>query len=101
MALKMRVTYTDGRKVDVLAGPKALVLTERQFKTGMSAENPLLEHVYFLAWIALHKSGKEPQSDFDLWLDTVDDVESLEPDEEVEAAEDPTPPAPSDDESSS
>lgn len=88
----MRVVYSDGRTEEFIASPKAQVMTEQHFG-GISDQNRLAAH-YYLAWVALHRAGKEA-ADFDVWLESIDDAETL--DEPV----DPTEPAPSSETSSS
>lgn len=86
MATKLKVTYLDGKVVEVLAPGRAQVLTEQHFK-GVSDANAV-QSGYFLAWASLRQAGKEP-AEFEPWLDQVLDVEKLE-DEDV----DPTREAP-------
>jgi hypothetical protein len=72
---RLKVTYTDGTEIEVLAGPRAQVDLERHFKMSIQ-EAKNIEHVYYLAWTALHLSGKEPRA-FDEWLDDLVDVDQL------------------------
>jgi hypothetical protein len=99
---KLSVTYENGEKVDVTAGPRTQVAFEREHKVPLSdvitfdsdgvdddgkpnvtAVHFMSSHMYWLAWHA----SKSPLG-FDDWLDTVDEIEM-----DVDAA-DPTPPAP-------
>lgn len=83
--IKMKVTYNDGREVEVIATPRAQVMTEE--RTAGTEDRWLLRH-YYLAWASLHKAGKEP-ADFETFLDLIADAETVE-----KAAEpDPTQPA--------
>jgi len=83
MAQHLRVTYNDGRKVEVIASPKAQVQVERHFKISLADDNTRrVEHVYFLAWASLHYAGQEP-NDFENFLGSIEDVEvtdAVEPD---------------------
>lgn len=72
---KLKITYTDGTEVEVLAGPRAQVDLERHFKISVQEANRI-EHVYYLAWTALHLSGKEAR-EFDAFLDVLADVDEL------------------------
>lgn len=72
---KIKVTYLDGRVEIVLAGPRAQVDLERHFKISLGEANKL-EHVYYLAWTALHLAGKEPR-EFDVWLDDLAEIDPL------------------------
>lgn len=92
--LKMNVTYTDGRAIEVIVSPRAQVETERHFKGIEQAQTQRLESHYYLAWASLHRAGKEA-AQFEEFLDLVADVEELNPTEEDEQATDPTPMAPS------
>ena len=83
--IKMKVTYNDGREVQVIASPRAQVMTEE--RVGEAGHRWLLRH-YYLAWASLHKAGKEP-ADFETWLDLIADAEALDEDQEP----DPTQPA--------
>jgi hypothetical protein len=84
-AIKLKVTYVDGREVTVLASPRAQVETERHFKGIDDAQR--VEASFYLAWASLHYAGKEPAA-YEAWLDLVTGAE------EVEAAEDETDPTP-------
>lgn len=88
--MKLRVTYSDGRVETVLGSPRAQVMTEEKFD-GIGSKNRLRAS-YYLAWVALHKAGREP-CDYEVFLDSIDDVEEVE-DAESEKAADPTPEEP-------
>jgi hypothetical protein len=72
---RLKVKYTDGTEVEILAGPRAQVDLERHYKMSI-AEARNVEHVYYLAWTALHLAGKEPRA-FEEWLDGLADVDNL------------------------
>lgn len=91
-AKKIKVTYLDGREVEVIASPRAQVMTE-QYVGGFTSERAILAS-YYLGWASLSKAGRE-SADFETWLDLINDVEEAEAEEP-----DPTPPAPSGDTSS-
>lgn len=74
MAVKMRVTYLDGRKVEVLASPRAQFMTEERF-AGINDGNRIRAS-YFLAWASLHKSGQEA-AEFEQFLDNIEDIEDV------------------------
>lgn len=99
-APRFKVTYRDGKVVEVRCGPKAQVTFERHFKATMSAfaKDPGAESAYYLAWAGLHCAGME-SLEFDLFLDAVDDIDPIAPDEEAEP--DPTRRAPGPEPSSS
>lgn len=87
-AKKVKVSYNDGREVEVKVTPRAQVETERHI--GGDWSRMALLSVYHMAWGALRKEDPETP-DFETWLDQVDDVE------EIEAQKpDPTSEAPSD-----
>ena len=89
MALfKMRVVYLDGREVEVVVPPKALIATEDYFHgTNGASEHKIKAH-YFTAWAALHRDA-DP-SEFDAWMDTVAEAVDIDPDADDEARSDPT-----------
>ena len=93
MAVKMKVTYLDGREVVMLVPPRAQVMAERHF-AGITQEKAV-EQAYYLAWASLNKAGKEP-ADFETFLDLIEDAEQVK---EIDY-EDPTTAAPPSDESS-
>jgi hypothetical protein len=88
--LRMKVSYIDGRVEQVTITPKAQVETERHFKSTEGAANQRIESHYFMAWAALHWTGREG-GDFDSFLASIADVEELEQTVEGEKATDPTP----------
>ena len=91
MAQRLKVTYQDGRVVEVLASPRAQVMTE-QYCGGLFPEKRVVG-TFYLGWASLNKAGKEAL-DFETWLDLVEKVE------EVEVKQDPTEPDQSGDTSS-
>jgi hypothetical protein len=75
--MKMKVHYKDERgEVEVNVGPRAEVALERQYEIAAS-DATHNEHVYYLAWAALHFAGLEP-SEFDAFLDSIEDVNPVE-----------------------
>jgi hypothetical protein len=92
MAVKLKVTYLDGREVTVLASPRAQVMAEQHFSGTPDAKR--IEQTYYLAWASLNRSGQEP-ADFDTFLDAITDVDEVE-----NEPPDPTPTVPTSDTSS-
>ncbi len=84
------VTFKDGSTVVARCGPKQIVAMERQYAISFE-QMRTAEQLYFLAY-----QGLNSPTQFDDWLDLIDDVEE-EPDEAV----DPTPPGPGPGDSSS
>jgi len=70
--MKLTVNYIDGRTFQADLTPGDFVRFERHFGIAASAvaESGLLEHVYYLAWLAASRS-KNTDLDFDSWLDTI------------------------------
>lgn len=89
MATKLKVTYSDGREVPILASPRAQVETARYFKASGGLDGNQVEAGYRLAWASLHYGGKEP-ADFDTWLDLIADVDEIPLTGDDEHATDPT-----------
>jgi hypothetical protein len=98
MATKLKVTYLDGRVVEVRTTPRGQIMTERHLK-GVTEQNKL-QAAYFLAWLSLKKAGEE-EAEYESWLDLIDDVEEATPDGEVDEDLDPTQPGVTPDSSSS
>lgn len=98
-APRFKVTYLDGKEVEVRVSPKAQVMFERHYQMTMSAygKNPGVEHIYYMAWAGLHCAGMEG-SDFETFLGKLQDAEAV--DTSAEEA-DPTQTAPGPDPSSS
>lgn len=71
MRLEYRITFDDGRVVDVRTKPKHLLAFERDGRK----LDATVECAYRLAYAALRAGDGFP--DFDAWLDTVDDVEAI------------------------
>lgn len=91
MATKLKVTYEDGHEVEVVATPRAQVMTER-FLQGFK-ETSMVEAGYRLAFESLHSRKLiDSALGYEEWLDTISDVEEIGEDKK---AEDPTPEAPS------
>jgi hypothetical protein len=76
---RFKVTYQDGKELEVRVSPKAQVMFERHFQMTMSAygKNPGAEHIYFMAWAGLHCAGMEG-SDFETFLDKIQEAEPLD-----------------------
>jgi hypothetical protein len=91
MAVKLKVRYLDGRMEEVVASPRAQVMTE-QFIGGFVDERRV-QAGYYLAWASLHKAGKEP-ADYETWLDRIADVDEVE--DEVEEVRPTQPDQPAD-----
>ncbi|MQB00552.1 MAG: hypothetical protein GEU78_09715 [Actinobacteria bacterium] len=96
MALRMKVTYLDGREEVVTILPPIFMAAEKHFKRdgGLSERNKVAS-TYYMTWQALQKFGRE-ENDFDAFLELIEEIEDAE-----DEAEDPTGPAPQPDESSS
>lgn len=77
--MKMKVEYKDGTDVEVKVGPRAEVALERQFEIA-AADATHNEHIYYLAWAALHFAGQEPakSAEFDAWLDLIVDANVID-----------------------
>lgn len=82
------VTYDDGRVVEAVAKPKDIVAFERQYDRSF-IEIDRFEGMYYLAWSALHRQGREPLA-FDAFLDVLEECTEEKAAEEV-APFDPAP----------
>ena len=83
MKIKFKVTTADGNSDEVTVKPAAMVAFETAGNS-LSDESKPVTNLYMLAWYALGK----PERTFEKWLDTVDEVETL--DESGEGLELPT-----------
>lgn len=91
---KLRVTYQDGRTVDVFVPPKAMVMVERTYNVSLTDEKARrLEHSYYLAWQSLFLAGREPR-DFEAFLMAMEDVDDITEEEAAANGQDPTGTAP-------
>lgn len=90
MALRLRVTYADGRIEEVLAGPLAQVETEEKFN-GIGSENRLRAS-YYMAHRAMFHAGKDG-SDYDAFLKAIVSADEVDDEVTLEADADPTPAA--------
>lgn len=75
MAVKMKITYADGRVVEVTASPRAQVQTERHY-AGLTDETRQVEVSYYLAWASLSRAGME-SAEYEPWLDLIEEVEEV------------------------
>lgn len=100
-AIRFTVTYLDDTKKEVRVSPKAQVMFERAYSTGMSKalKEPSAEHLYYLAWAGLHCAGMEAR-DFETFLAAISDVEAPDADAGEGEDEDPTRTGPGPDPSS-
>lgn len=79
---------TDAGTQEVRTKPVDLIRLERHF--GMSIAEvfvggqPKLDHIYYLAWSALRRTGQDV-GEYEDWLETVEEVE-FDADEESEPA---------------
>lgn len=86
--MKLKVSYSDGQTVEINAGPKAQVAFERKFDLPLTSLERV-EHLYYVAHIALHFAGLE-EKDFEDFLGRIDSVEQAQ---EAASKTDPTRPA--------
>lgn len=80
IAVKLRITMTDGPLGEFIVSPRVQVEFERQFKVGIGKafETDLkMEHIYWLAWKSAHYAGASVKP-FDSWLDGVVEVEVVD-----------------------
>jgi hypothetical protein len=76
--VKLKVAYVDGREIEILASPRAQVMTERQF--GGFADTTKVDASYYLAWASLNTSGQE-SADYETWLNLITEVDEVEGEE--------------------
>lgn len=78
MKMRYKVVYDDGREVDAVAKPVDIMEYERHYRTSFMqfGETTPLEHVYFLAWAPLHRTGQDTR-DFEAFMADVDTIEGV------------------------
>lgn len=84
MAVLIKLTYSDGRKDEVIPSARARIDTERHYQ-GLGPHN-VQEATFYMAWSHLKRAGSVAE-DFETWVDTVADIEETK-------APDPVPTAP-------
>lgn len=94
---KFKVTYADGREVEILGTPRAQLTAEEAL--GGFVEGNVVKATHYIAWAALHKAGREPAG-FDEWVDLIADLEEMVATDAEDATADPTTSAPSSTDSS-
>lgn len=80
MGLRLRVVTDEGELGEFAVTPKVQVEFERYFKVGVGKafqQEQRVEHMYWLAWKAVHAAGVAVKP-FDSWLDSVVDVQMAE-----------------------
>lgn len=80
IGLKLRVVTTEGELGEFVVTPKVQVEFERHFKIGVGKafqQEQRVEHMYWLAWKAVHAAGHNVKP-FDSWLDAVVDVQMVD-----------------------
>lgn len=84
--LRVKVTYSDDKEVEVKVTPKVQLAFERQYGLGLpqASKDMRNEYLFYLAWRALQFAGHETR-DFEEFVDSIDDVDIAGRD-----AEDPT-----------
>lgn len=89
MALRLRVTYTDGRVEEVIASPLAQVETEEKFN-GIDS-NKRLRASYYMAHRAMFHAGKDASS-YEEFLSAIVSADEVDDDPVAAQADlDPTP----------
>lgn len=82
--MKLKAVYFDEREVEpVVVGARAQTEFERRYNLPYDQSTfnppgdaqPRAEWLYFLCWAAMHYAGREPEADFDAWLNDISDVE--------------------------
>jgi ribulose bisphosphate carboxylase small subunit len=80
LGLRLRVVTSDGELGEFAVTPKVQVEFERHFKIGVGKafqQEQRVEHMYWLAWKAVHAAGHAVKP-FDSWLDDIVDVQMAE-----------------------
>lgn len=78
--LRLRVVMAEGDGGEFSVSPKVQVMFEREFRTGIGkalSTEQKVEHLYWLAWKAMHASGRVVKP-FDGWLEDIVDVQIVD-----------------------
>lgn len=79
MRLVFKVEYDDGREVKAVAKPVDIMEYERRYHTSFmqfSNASPM-EHIFFLAWAPLHRTGTDPR-DFEAFMADIAVIEEVD-----------------------
>lgn len=87
LRLPLRIWYMEHEPIVVRVTPPVQVKMEHKFNLALSEMNRM-EHLYYGAWLAASREGKEKRT-FAEFLDVVIDIESVQPDPVT--ASDPSP----------
>lgn len=81
MKINLRIGYSSGESVDVIATAPDLVAFENKFDLSIvKLESEMkITHLLYLAWHALARK-KETDKDFDTWVDFVESIVPTEQD---------------------
>lgn len=89
------VRHTDGTTSSAPITPTVQVAFERHFKCGVQVlaepDTLRLEYIYWMAWQAT-TAGRPNRPEFDVWLDTVEEIEQNEEQEDGPSPLGGTPP---------
>lgn len=80
MKIALRLTFADGTTAEVVCNAADLVAFENNFNVSVSSlagDNSKIGHLLWLAWKSQTRT-KATNLDFEVWLDTVDNVEGSE-----------------------
>lgn len=70
--MQFKVSFDDGRTLEITPTPGDLVRFERQYGFAVSKieHDPRMEYVMYLSWVALKRTG-EYTDDFEVFLDHI------------------------------
>jgi len=87
---KLKIIMENGDEFEVKVTPKVEVAVEKYFKIGMQSMggDAHAEHLYYMAYIALHYMGKESRSFAD-FMNELEDVDVIKATPEDDDANDP------------
>lgn len=76
MKMRYKVVYDDGREVEAVAKPVDIMEYERRYNVSFMqwSDSCPMEHVFFLAWAPLHRTGADPR-EFDVFMADVASIE--------------------------
>ncbi len=88
---KLKITFENGEEFEVKVTPKVEVAVEKYFKVGMQSmgSDAHAEHLYYMAYVALHHTGKENRS-FEDFMNDLEDVDVVGQTPEDADASDPS-----------
>jgi len=76
-AVRMKITYMDGREETVKLTPRAQTEAEEKFHGISENTEHAVRASYWMAWRSLYQAGKE-KDDYEKWIDKIEDADVVD-----------------------